>query len=77
MNFNPMNLMQMMSNPQAMIQQAMNNPQIMNNPIIKNAIDMAQRGDNKGLEELTRNAGKERGVDVDQLMNQLMKNFRS
>ena len=67
MMFNPM---QFMMNPQSMIQQVMNSPQVMNNPILKNAIDMAQRGDNKGLEELARNVGKERGVDVDQLMKQ-------
>ena len=72
MMFNPM---QFMMNPQAMIQQAMNSPQVMNNPILKNAIDMAQRGDTKGLEELTRNVGKERGVDVDQLMTQFT-NFK-
>ena len=70
------NLMQFMINPQAMIQQAMNNPQVMNNPILKNAIDMAQRGDNKGFDVLTRNVGKERGVDVDQLMKQFT-NFKS
>ena len=52
MMFNPM---QFIMNPQAMLQQAMNSPQVMNNPILKNAIDMAQRGDTKGLEELTRN----------------------
>lgn len=72
MMFNPM---QFIMNPQAMLQQAMNNPQVMNNPILKNAIDMAQRGDNKGLEELTRNVGRERGVDVDQLMKQFT-NFK-
>ena len=67
MMFNPM---QFIMNPQAMLQQAMNNAQVTNNPILKNAIDMAQRGDTKGLEELTRNVGRERGVDVDQLMKQ-------
>lgn len=72
MMFNPM---QFMINPQAMIQHAMNNPQIMNNPILKNAIDMAQRGDNKGLEELARNVGKERGIDLDQLIKQFT-NFK-
>ena len=72
MMFNPM---QFMMNPQAMLQQAMNSPQVMNNPILKNAIDMAQRGDTKGLEELTRNVGKERGVDVAQLMKQFT-NFK-
>lgn len=72
MMFNPM---QFMMNPQAMLQQAMNSPQVMNNQILKNAIDMAQRGDTKGLEELTRNVGKERGVDVDQLMKQFT-NFK-
>ena len=72
MMFNPM---QFIMNPQAMIQQALINPQVMNNPILKNAINMAQRGDSKGLEELTRNVGKERGVDVDQLMKQFT-NFK-
>lgn len=72
MMFNPM---QFIMNPQAVIQQVMNNPQIMNNPIMKNAFDMAQRGDSKGLEELARNAGRERGIDVDQLMKQFM-NFK-
>ena len=72
MMFNPM---QFMMNPQAMIQQDMNSPQVMNNPILKNAIDMAQRGATKGLEELTRNVGRERGVDVDQLMKQFT-NFK-
>lgn len=75
MMFNPMQIMQMINNPQAMVQQAMNNPHIMNNPVVKNAIGMAQRGDNKGLEELVRNAGREKGVDVDQIINQF-RNFR-
>ena len=72
MMFNPM---QFIMNPQAMLQQAMNNPQVTNNPILKNALDMAQREDIKGLEELTRNVGRERGVDVDQLMKQFT-NFK-
>ena len=72
MMFNPM---QFIMNPQAKLQQAMNSPQVMNNPILKNAIDMAQRGDTNGLEELTRNVGRERGVDVDQLMKQFT-NFK-
>ena len=70
MMFNPM---QLMMNPQAILQQAMNNPQIANNPIMQNAISMAQKGDSKGLEELARNVGRERGIDVDQLLKQFTK----
>ena len=68
--FNPI---QFLANPQNMIHQALSNPQIANNPIMQNAINMAQRGDSKGLEELARNVGRERGIDVDQLVKQFIK----
>ena len=43
-------IMQAMRNPQAFMQQAMNNSQLMQNPISRNAFDMYQRGDKQGLE---------------------------
>lgn len=35
------------------------------NPIFKNLIEMAERGDSKGVEQFARNVYKERGRDFD------------
>lgn len=72
---NPMQLMQMMrgGNPQQMIQQLMGNSQIMQNPMAKNAIQMAQKNDVKGIEQMARNICKEKGLNPDNILNQLRK----
>lgn len=46
---NPINLF---GNPQQFLKQMMGNNQVMNNPMAKNALDMAQKGDMKGIEQL-------------------------
>ena len=56
-------LMQAMRNPQAFLQQAMSNSQLMQNPISRNAIEMYQKGDKQGLNELADNLCKERGIN--------------
>ena len=57
---NPINIFQMMkSGPQQFIQQMMGNNQIMNNPMVKNAVGMAQNGDLQGVEQMARNLCKE------------------
>ena len=53
----------MMRNPQAFMQQAMNNSQIMQNPISRNALEMYQKGDRQGLNELADNLCKEKGIN--------------
>lgn len=69
---NPLQLIQMLKgNPQQMMNMVMNNPQFANNPMIKNAMEMAQRGDEQGLKELAYNIGKQKGIDVDQMFNQV------
>lgn len=75
--FNPMQLMQMMKsgNPQQMVQQLMGNSQLMQNPIAKNAMQMAQSGDTKGIEQMARNLCKEKGLNPDEAMNQIKKQF--
>lgn len=73
-NFNPMQLMQMMKgggNPQQMVM-GMLQQQAGNNPVLKNALNMAQQGDSKGLENLVRNIAKEKGVNPDEMMQQVM-----
>lgn len=65
-NMNPMALMQMLrgGNPKEivmnLIQQRMGN-----NPMFKNLIEMAQNGDNGGVENFARNLCKERNLDFD------------
>ena len=68
---NHMQLMQMMKNPQAILQQAMQS----GNPIIKNAIEMYQRGDKEGINQLAQNLCKERGTSYDEMVNQLKNQF--
>ena len=35
------------------------------NPMLANVIDMARKGDSKGVEEFARNVCKDRGIDFD------------
>lgn len=44
-----------------------------NNPMLNNLIQMADKGDNKGLETFARNVLKERGMDYDTEMNKMKK----
>ena len=70
---NPLIIIQMMKsgNPQQFMQQIMGNSQIMSNPMIKNTMQMAQNGDMKGVEQMARNLCKEKGLDADEMFNQL------
>lgn len=61
--------------PQQFIQQAMNNSQMMQNPMIKNTMELAQKGDMQGIEQMARNLCKEKGVNPDELMNQIKSGF--
>lgn len=67
---NPMQLMQLMKNPQAFMQNILQNQQAMQNPMVKNTIEMMQKGDRKGTEEMARNMLKERGLDPDEIYKQ-------
>lgn len=68
---NPLNFVQIMRNPQAFMQQAMNNSQIMQNPISRNAIEMYQKGDIKGINELANNLCKEKGTTYEEMAKQI------
>ena len=74
---NPMQIMQMFrgGNPQQFIQQIMGNSQIMGNPMAKNVIDMAQKGDFQGIEQFGRNIAKEKGIDFDKAFADFKKQF--
>ncbi len=76
MQFNPMQLMQMMrsGNPQEVIL-GMLKRQAGNNPVLNNALNMAEKGDSKGIEQLARNLCKENGVNPDEAMRQIKSQF--
>lgn len=46
-----------------------------NNPVLKNAIQMAEKGDSAGLESLARNLCKENNIDVDKAVSQVKSQF--
>lgn len=74
---NPMQIMQMMKNggnPQRMIMNMMRQ-QAGSNPVMNNALQMMEKGDNAGLEKLARNLCKERNIDPDDALNQIKGQF--
>lgn len=62
-------------NVMGMIQQMISNNQMMSNPMIKNAMSMAQSGNSKGIEQMARNLCKEKGINPDDVMKQIRGNF--
>ena len=73
---NPMQIMQMIrgGNPQQAIMSMMRQ-QAGDNPVLNNAINMAEKGDIDGLKNLAHNLGKENGIDVDEKFNEIKNQF--
>ena len=72
-----MQLMQMIrggGNPQQAIINIMKQ-QAGNNPVMGNAINMMEKGDNAGLEKLARNLCQEKGINPDQMFSQVKDQF--
>ena len=69
---NPMMLMQMLrgGNPQQAIMNAIRN-QADDNPVLNNALDMAEKRDVKGLERLAINLGDTNGVNAKEMARQI------
>lgn len=72
---NLLGLMQAAKNPQVFLQNAMNNSQMMQNPISRNALEMYQKGDKQGLNELAHNLCKENGKNYDEMTRQIKSQF--
>ena len=72
---NPMQMLQGMRNPQQFLQQMMGNSIVMKNPIARNAMQMAQKGDSNGIEQMARNLCKEKGLNADDVFNQIKRRF--
>ena len=66
-----MNFFQVFRSPQQFLQSMIGNSQVMQNPMVKNAIGMAQSGDTKGIEQMARNLCREKGINPDEMIKQI------
>ena len=67
--------MQLFQNPHQFIQNILGNNQIMSNPMAKNAVELMQKGDAQGVEQMARNLCKEKGLNADEVMQQIKSKF--
>ena len=75
MNVNPMQLIQLIKggqNPQQLVMNILQQ-QSRNNPILNNAMNLAQGGNTSALQQLARNLAAQRGLDFDKQFT----NFRN
>ena len=70
-----MNFFQTFKSQQQFLQSMIGNSRIMQNPIAKNAIGMAQNGDLQGVEQMARNLCKEKGIDFDKAFSDFKNQF--
>lgn len=47
-----------------------------NNPMVKNLVEMAEKGDNQGIEKFARNIFKEQGRDFDKEFGEFTKSLK-
>ena len=47
-----------------------------NNPMVKNLVEMAEKGDSQGVENFARNLYQQQGRDFDKEFNEFMSNFK-
>lgn len=62
-----------MMNPMMLVQQMMTrNPGMQSNPMMQNALQMAQNGNVQGLQALAQNLCKEKGLNLNDVQRQVM-----
>ena len=73
---NPMQIMNLLKGAKSPKDAVINMIKSNNNPMVKNLVDMAEKGDNEGIEKFARNMFKEQGRDFDSEIKQFMNNFK-
>ena len=73
---NPMQFMNMLKGVKNPNDAVINMIKSNNNPMIKNLVEMAEKGDNQGVENFARNLYKQQGRDFDKEFNEFMSNFK-
>lgn len=51
------------------------NPMIRNNPIMQNAFNMAQHGDERGLQQLAQNVARSKNIDLNEMIQKIKTEF--
>lgn len=67
--------MQSRINPNYIVQQLMRNPNLANNQLAQNAVQMYQNGDKNGINELMTNLCKEKGITREDVEKQIKMMF--
>ena len=78
MNINPMQLIQLIKsgqNPQQLVMNILQQKS-QTNPILNNAMNLAQNGNQSALENLARNLAEQRGLDFDKQFGNFKNQFR-
>lgn len=73
---NPMQFMNMLKGIKSPKEAVINMIKSNNNPMIKNLVEMAEKGQNDKIEEFARNLFREQNRDFDQEFGEFMKNFK-
>lgn len=73
---NPMQMMNLLKGAKSPKDAVINMIKSNNNPMVKNLVEMAEKGDNEGIEKFARNMFKEQGRDFDSEIKQFMTNFK-
>lgn len=73
---NPMNFMNMLKGIKNPKQTVINMAKNSNNPMLKNLVEMAEKGDMQGVENFARNIYKEQGRDFDKEYNEIKEFFK-
>ena len=73
---NPMQFMNMLKGIKNPKDAVINMIKANNNPMVKNLVEMAEKGDSQGVENFARNIFKEQGRDFDKEYSELMNYFK-
>ena len=49
--------------------------QSVNNPMLRNVFEMVKSGNTNGIEEMARNLAKEKGINADEAVQQIRRQF--
>lgn len=73
---NPMQFISMLKSIKNPKEAVINMIKSNNNPMLKNLVEMAEKGQNDKIEEFARNLFREQNRDFDQEFGEFMKNFK-
>ena len=73
---NPMQIINMLKGMKSPKEAVISMVKSNNNPMIKNLVEMAEKGNTEGVENFARNFLKEQGRDFDKEFGEFTKNFK-